>query len=73
MKDFGMIVGMFFRHLIDYPFAVIDDFIWFKLNRRPEWLRARRTKKFDRLEQDKIRVRHAADRLRFYIKSQTRK
>ena len=68
-NDAIFIIRLLFRYLLDYPVAVVQDFLWFKLNYRPNWLRARRRKAFARLDRDKTRLEHVKDRMRFYIKT----
>jgi hypothetical protein len=68
MKDTLFVIGMLLHHLLDYPLAVVQDFLWFKLNHRPKWLRKSRDKYFDRLAKDRIRLEHITTRVRFYVK-----
>ena len=73
MNDTTFVITTFLRHLAGYPLAVVQDFIWFKLNHRPNWLRKNKKKYFDRLDADKVRLHHVTDRFRFWLKSKERK
>ena len=68
MKDTLFVIKTLLRLLIDYPVAVVHDFIWFKLNYRPKWLRNSRKKHFDRIDNDKVRLSHIATKVRFLTK-----